>query len=280
MIHWVLRVEELAITVSALDDPSNDLVQNGLADLRLVQASGPQGVELQLSGLEDGNWVLKDGELSLERRIARTGDVLYHLSDRIIFHLADKVQKKHCLHAAAVTIGESAIVIPAKSGAGKSSLTAWLVANHCPYITDELIMVDNAHFIQGIARPIQIKSNGLDAVRPLLVEGAPIQYGSLANAITAHTLGGRVAVNEPISIGLFLFPQYDKSAQFEFQRLSSAEAGMSLMSNHVNARNLPNHGFKTMMQLVRQTPCYSLRYGGFSCLPAHFVQQLEQMVAR
>ena len=51
------------------------------------------------------------------------------------------------------------------------------------------------------------------------------------------------------------------------------------MANHVNARNLEGHGFKAMMQMIRNTNCYALEYGGFDCLPNDFSQQLKTLVA-
>lgn len=82
--------------------------------------------------------------------------MIYHLTDRIVFHLANNAKDVHCLHAACVAVGEQAIVIPANSGSGKSNFTSWLVANGFAYLTDKLILIDAQRKLEGVSRPIQM----------------------------------------------------------------------------------------------------------------------------
>lgn len=277
MIRWLLDADELKITIEVSGEATQALLSNALADLRLVPSDASQGFVLSVTELAPDRWELNDASEPITRELKTPGDLIYHLSDRVIFHLADNLRERHCLHAAAVELGAGACVIPAQSGAGKSSLTAWLVANGLPYLTDELILIDRSHQITGVARPIQIKTPGMAVVSALLDEGSEILHGELANAITATMLGGSTGDQSPLDIGLFLFPQYLASADFNLVKLNSAEAGMRLMSNHVNARNLQDHGFRTMMKLIRETPCYSLEYGGYDKLPKDFSNQLAAL---
>ncbi len=278
MIRWLLDADELKITIEVSGQSTQALLGNALADLRLVPTNASEGFVLSVTELAADRWELNDASEPITRELKTPGDLIYHLSDRVIFHLADNLRERHCLHAAAVELGAAgACVIPAHSGAGKSSLTAWLVANGFPYLTDELILIDRSHQITGVARPIQIKTPGLAVVSALLDEGSEIHQGELANAITATMLGGSAGDHSPLGIGLFLFPQYSPSADFSLAKLNSADAGMRLMSNHVNARNLQDHGFRTMMKLIRETPCYSLEYGGYDKLPKDFSNQLAAL---
>ncbi len=277
MIRWLLDADELKITIEVSGEATQALLSNALADLRLVPVNESEGFVLSVTELTPDRWELNDASEPITRELKTPGDLIYHLSDRVIFHLADNLRERHCLHAAAVELGAGACVIPAQSGAGKSSLTAWLVANGLPYLTDELILIDRSHQITGVARPIQIKTPGMAVVSALLDEGSEILHGELANAITATMLGGSTGDQSPLDIGLFLFPQYLASADFNLVKLNSAEAGMRLMSNHVNARNLQDHGFRTMMKLIRETPCYSLEYGGYDKLPKDFSNQLAAL---
>ena len=52
---------------------------------------------------------------------------------------------------------------------------------------------------------------------------------------------------------------------------------MRFIASHINARNLKGHGFRSLMDLVRQTPCRVLRYGGFDGLPADFAGRLAAL---
>lgn len=265
------------ITVCAKDDPSAELIALALSAMSPQRAKAVHGIKLSLQFLSHEQvWELHDHSGHVERKITQTGDVIYHLTDRIVFHIANGSRESHCLHAAAVAHQGRAMIIPANSGAGKSSLTTWLAANQFDYVTDELILVDADHRIEGIARPIQIKSRGLPAVQHLIENPALVQHGAFANAVPVMSLGSATVAGAGLSVAMLLFPKYDKQFDFSFTELSSAEAGMRLMANHVNARNLDGHGFRSMMALIRNTPCYALEYGGFSCLPEDFSLQIKR----
>ena len=277
MARWLIDMAGVKITVRAKSGPARDVAKLALASMRYERTNTTQGIELSLT-FKDDVWELVDRSNNLRRKLDQPGDVIYHLSDRIVFHLADKAKDVHCLHAASVAHGANALVVPANSGAGKSSFTCWLTANGFEYLTDELILVDAQGSVEGLARPIQIKFHGLEAIDRLLVNPELVQKGKFATALPVESLDG-TAASEPKKLALFLFPKYQKAAEFSFEKLSSAEAGMRLMANHVNARNLEGHGFRAMMKLIRNTPCYSLEYGGFDTLPSDFSSQLEALLA-
>lgn len=282
MTRWLIERAGVQITIRTKSEAAKKLVEVALQGMRPQRVNKAQGIKLTVSGSED-EWRLQDHSNDVKRKIAHSGDLIYHLTDRIVFHIADKVSDRHCLHAASVSYNGNALVIPANSGAGKSSFTTWLVANGLDYLTDELILMDDNFRIDGLARPVQIKSHGIEAIQHLLVEKdpqeGPVFYpGKMANAVPVTSLGGQVSQAAEHQLKLMVFPQYKKGSEFEFTRLSSAEAGMSLMANHVNARNLEGHGFKAMMKMIRQTPCYSLEYGGFNRLPSDFPQQLKDLL--
>lgn len=266
------------LTVRANSNAAVEIVQVALAGLRPEKVHRAQGIKLTVSG-NAGEWRLKDHSSDVSRKLSTDGDLIYHLTDRIVFHIADKAEEQHCLHAAAVAHDGVAILIPANSGAGKSSLTTWLVANGFDYITDELILMDQAERIDGLGRPIQIKANGIEAISALLREPDAVLKGSLANAVPISSLGGSVASSAENKAGMILFPQYRLGTGFSFEQLSGAEAGMMLMANHVNARNLEGHGFRAMMKLIRNTPCYRLEYGGFNSLPENFAASLKEKIS-
>ena len=276
MARWLIDIVGVKITVRAKTGPAKHVAKLALSAMHTERVSSSQGIKLSLK-FNDEQWELVDHSSKLRRKLAQPGDVIYHLTDRIVFHIADKAQKVHCLHAAAVSKGGNAIVVPANSGAGKSTLTTWLTANGFEYITDELILVDSGGRLEGVARPIQIKFHGLEAINRLLVTPELVQKGKFVTALPIDSLGG-VVNNGDTSLGAFVFPKYTKGAEFSFTALSSADAGMRLMANHVNARNLEGHGFSAMMSLIRNTPCYSLEYGGFDTLPSDFSSQLEALL--
>ena len=277
MSRWLIDKAGVKLTVKAKSGPASDLVALALAAIPTEEVNSTRGIKLSVKHDDDG-WELTDHATKLRRKLTEPGDVVYHLTDRIVFHVADKAADVHCLHAAAVTKHGGALVIPANSGAGKSSFTTWLVANGFDYLTDELILVSDEGKLDGIARPIQIKAHGLDAIDHLIRDKSLVQKGKFATALPVACLGGVQLAAAEQQLSLLVFPRYKKGADFSFEQLSSAEAGMNLMANHVNARSLEGHGFKAMMKLIRSTPSYSLEYGGFDKLPADFPAQLERLL--
>jgi len=277
MSKWLIERSGIKITVNAKTSDAEDLVLAALHALSLKSVKTAQGIRLSVDQADE-QWLLADRASKIDRKIKQTGDLIYHLTDRIVFHLADKVEDAHCLHAAAVAHNDLALVIPASSGSGKSTFTTWLVANGFHYLTDELIIIDKQRHISGVARPIQIKSHGVDAVMPLITKSEHLFPGKLANAVTVEALGGVVSELPCHRLATMIFPKYSKDADYNLTKLSSAQAGMNLMANHVNARNLEGHGFREMMAIIRNTPCYSLKYGGFEKLPSDFASQLKAIL--
>jgi hypothetical protein len=278
-MFYYLEFAGVGLSIHAKTQSAVNLVEPAIEAMAYDKSDNPDSrsaIPLLLDG-EDGCWNLSDQRSGLNLDLKQAGDVVYHLTDRIVFHVADKSQGVHCLHAAAVAHNGQAIVIPANSGAGKSTLTTWLAANGFDYLSDELILISDGGELQAIARPIQIKSHGLAPVLPLLKNSDAIARGVFANAIPISSLGSNY-VQQAQSLGMFVFPQYQSGTSFELSKLSSADAGMRLMANHVNARNLDGHGFRAMMKLIRNTPCYSLDYGGFDTLPTDFSSQLKALL--
>jgi len=275
--RWLIDKAGVQITVKTRSDSVAELLAGTFGSMGAEPVRSSRGIEISVKR-QDGHWHLRDHSNDLQRKIHEPGDLIYHLTDRIVFHVADRANETHCLHAAAVASNANALVIPASSGDGKSSLTTWLVANGFAYITDELILVNEAQQIHGIARPIQIKSHGVDAIEHLLDKPTMMRKGKYANALPVEALGGTVSEQQLHNLRLFIFPHYKDQSGYSFAQLSSADAGMRLMANHVNARNLEGHGFREMMAIIRRTPCYSLEYGGFDSLPANFAAQLRDLL--
>lgn len=276
MSRWLIDKAGVKITVRCKGDAAEQLLHPLMEDLAAVRVTAPSGVRLSVKG-KPGEWHLRDRRDHIKRKIKLTGDLIYHLSDRIVFHIADKSNSVHCLHAAAAAYNGKALVLPASSGSGKSTFIAWLVANGFKYLTDELILLDGNQ-LQGIARPIQIKAHGVDTVKSLLEQPELLIEGKMTNAVSPSALGGETATDADYRIGMIVYLEYDSDAGFEFEQLSSSDAGMNLMANHVNARNLEGHGFREMMEMIRNTPCYRLRYGGFANLPDGFSDHLKQIL--
>ncbi len=277
--RWLVEKAGVRVTICCESEASEQLLQPILEAIpaRRIARGEEVGVRLTVAG-EPGKWFLRDHQKSLKFSPARPGDLIYYLTDRLAFHLANNISVAHCLHAAAVAVNGNTLVIPANSGSGKSIFTAWLVANGFHYLTDELILFSGGE-LDALIRPLQIKSAGIDAVTPLLVDPDRAYKGNRVHALTAASLGGSVSAKQCHRISAMLFLKYRKNGAFIFEHISASAAGIALMSNHVNARNLEDHGFPEMMALIRETPCYHLEYSGFTSLATDFPQRLRAVLS-
>jgi hypothetical protein len=217
---------------------------------------------------DGGNYILTFGMTTLfhGRLGVRCAAILY---DAVIYHLLNNADGGVALHAGAVAWRDRVMLLPGQSGAGKSTLTAWLTAQGSSYLTDELIFIPE-HVpgqIQFFSRPICLKSAALPLIKGMLdKEHLPDIVEDCHGAIVPHRL-----LNAHFSAihsmpELMLLPSYEPGSSPTIEKISAARLCMSLVSCHVNARNLENHGFAQIVRLARVIPAYQIRYSGFQGL--------------
>ncbi|MBN2004556.1 MAG: hypothetical protein JXA21_14465 [Anaerolineae bacterium] len=188
-------------------------------------------------------------------------------------HLAAESRGGLVFHAAALSRAGQGILFPGSIGAGKTTLTAWLVTQGYTYLTDELVYVPaGTTQMHTLARPLNLKAGSRAALRPyfdfdaqashmLSTSGADLIPAELLAPIPLAGLMEKPGGATPVR--WIVFPRYTPDAPFEFRALSPAQAGLRLMQCLVNARNLLLYGFRDAVSLARSTPAYSLSYAGF-----------------
>lgn len=264
--YWSIERAGRSVTVAfAKGIDAQRLFGAVFADFGLQAVAKVQGVLLAVQAADDG-WHIVDQSVVETRRVETVGDLIYFLSDKIIFHLANVIDQGHCLHAACVAKGDDAYILPGNSGNGKSSLTCWMVANGYDYVTDELTILLGNNRVSSVPRPIQIKSAGLSVIKPLLCQENDYIAGHFANAVSATALGGRCATVVELNLRAIIFPVYESGVDLSYQPLAPAAVAMELMGSHINARNVDQHGFRFMADTARQIPAHRLHYGGFEQL--------------
>ncbi len=219
---------------------------------------------------DGGTWCLsKDG-----RKIGKEKDennMANLLMGEVIYAMIDGVHSGLTLHAAAVAWKDKGIWLPGTSGAGKSSLSAWLCTRGFSYLTDELVHYPfGGRRFEAFTRPLNFKKHGLSVLSDLLPETDNIPgRDSLTGETVTMIQPGAFGPYQPTAVpelSLLLFPRFEQEAALELEPMSPAQAGLQLMGCHVNARNLPGHGFTDVVKLCRQVPACRLTYGSFQQL--------------
>ena len=210
------------------------------------------------------------------------GELANLLVGETIYNLADRSRGGLVFHAGAVSRHGAGVLLPGKTGAGKTTLTAWLVARGLNYLTDELIYIETgASRFDAFTRPLNVKSAAL----PLLQDEFaidPAEYGSLvcqqATLVPHRALNAQQHREQP-SLRLVVFPEYVRDASFRVERLSAAQIGFRLMGCLVNARNLAGHGFDEVARLSRAVAAYSLQYSCFAQIENDLLEILNSELA-
>lgn len=194
----------------------------------------------------------------------------YILMNEVIFHCIKTNTRHHALHAGAVRRGDRCVILPGKSGNGKSTLTAWLVANGWQYLTDELVFLANDGSVSPWTRPINLKVN--EKHKSWLLHGT--DSGSIVSADNGSMIPHRL-INAAFSVGHprvtdIIYPEFREGVEGCFKEVSPAKCALYLMQSHVNARNLDGHGIADISSIVRRCRSYRLIYDNFAALDAIF----------
>jgi Glycosyl transferase family 2 len=191
-------------------------------------------------------------------------DVPDVLMEEAIRLMVGPMKEALVLHAGAVASDDKGILIAGPTGAGKSSLVAWFVANGFDYLSDEVVaLTDGETGIVGLPRALVAKK-GADA---RIAEMAAFRDApSISTGAATIIRPPQVTEGGSRRCGLLIFPRFEAGARLGIQSMSAAQAGLLLLECNLNARNLPDGGFAATAALARSVPAVSLIYGDFKQL--------------
>jgi hypothetical protein len=216
-----------------------------------------------------------DGELKVVRGKEsiyegdNDGALAEHLLGDVCHELIVDSKGGMMYHSAGLAWKGRGILIPGGIGAGKSTLTTWLVSRGFDYLTDELVYFqESSDMMNAFSRPLHLKNPS----RAVL--GSLVDYPNLSEGVIDGSYSDMVVptlfnpdnsfVMPPLK--MILFPRFSKEEEFELTLLSKAQAGLHLMQCLVNARNLPDLGFSEAVRIAKIAPAYRLVYSRFDQL--------------
>ena len=171
-----------------------------------------------LSGESGTLFLERDGErISFDDRYQR----FFKFFDSLLrITVAEYAVGRVFVHAGVVAKAGKAIVMPADSFSGKTTLVSELVKAGAEYYSDEYAVLDEAGLVHPFARDM--------SVRYLNGQTVAEKQGSIAS------IGGRVG-STPIPIGLVLLTKYEEGADWKPERLTPGQ-GMLEMIPHTIPR--------------------------------------------
>jgi hypothetical protein len=134
------------------------------------------------------------------------------------YHLAAQSRTGLILHAAALARQGRGLLLPGATGAGKSTLTAWLVGQGFDYLTDELVFVPwQSGVIQAFTRPINLKKPARLVLGDLVdfEKQAAAILSSPAVDLVSPTLLRSTSPRNEARHDLIVIPHYQANAALE-----------------------------------------------------------------
>ena len=190
--------------------------------------------ELNVGSLSSSRYVLyREAE-----RLLRTDELdRAHaaLEADLHFQIAVAARRKLFVHAGVVAWRGRSIVIPGRSGSGKTSLVVALVQAGADYYSDEYAVFDPRGRVHPYARPLMLRSPG----RP-------------PRRCPAEELRGP-AGTKPLPLGLVVMTNYRPGARWRPRENSPAQAMMALFDNTVLARVRPRFALSVLKKAVTGT---------------------------
>ena len=257
----IVRLADCSVTLDTDLSPTAQRIADVVVPVMSVNsAAAPRNVTLRLESAAGDRLILRRGDSSIADS-SDPGYVAAILLDEVTRALTSD-SRSLVFHAAAVAWRDRAVVLPGRTGAGKSTLAASLVRRGCTFLSDEIACIDDDHAVCSFPRPFAFKRRGLavaqrwfdiDAAAGLTLE---TPTGTL---VPACLLGG-VDYSRAWKAGAIVFPTWAEGTSLEVQPMSRAETALGLMASLVNARNLPGHGLGDVVRLAQHVRGYRLRY--------------------
>jgi HprK-related kinase A len=172
------------------------------------------------------------------------------------------------LHAGVVARGDRALLMPAFSGVGKSTLTAALMCHGYRLLSDEFCALDPAGgSVMPLLRPVCLKNDSIDRIagrwpeRPVGPRTPGTHKGTVAHlAPTPASVEARRRSARPEFV---VFPRYQADAPAALEPVVAPRAFVKLSGNAFNYSLLGEAGFIALTNLLAQCRVYELRYSSF-----------------
>ncbi len=212
---------------------------------------------------KDGGYSVDDGAGEVVTGLSR-GDLATFVMEATVRALIEDIGTGVALHAGAVRWNGKAVLVAGPSGSGKSSFIAWLMDRGFEYLTDEVTALDGAGLLCGMPRALVVKPGAAEKIARLGAFESALSVQAGSHTIIRPENAKFGTGSSPC--GLILFPSFDAQATLSVTPLDAAQTAMKLVECNLNARNLPDGGFRAITGLSRKAPGVAVRFGGFEHL--------------
>lgn len=178
--------------------------------------------------------ILYENDVEIAR--AEAPDILFErLESSLRLYVAEMSTRRVFVHAGVVAVANRAIIMPARSLGGKSTLTAEFIRAGAVYYSDEYAVLDSRGRVHPYAKPISIREGKTYSQTDYPVE----------------SFGG-VAGKNPLPVDLVILTNYRKGARWRPAQLSAGQGVLAMLDHTVSARRHPDRALDTLSEVVKQ----------------------------
>lgn len=176
----------------------------------------------------------KDGELMT------SGDseenMFKFFCSRLRLTVAEFAVSRVFLHAGVVGWKGKAIVFPAQSFQGKSTLVAELIKRGALYLSDEYAVLDENGLVHPFPKTLSL--------REMVDKYEQTEY-------SATSLGGKTS-SAPLPVGMVLITQFEPGAKWEPEILSEGRAILEIVPHTIPIRHDPEFSLRVLNKIVNR----------------------------
>ncbi len=169
------------------------------------------------------------------------------------------------LHAAVVEKNKCAIVMPARPGAGKSTLTAGLVNRGWRLLSDELALIcpDTLELV-SLSRPVNLKNESIGIMKQFAPDALFSEEIKDTNKGTVSLMQAPAESVEKVrrraKISYFVIPEYVNKHATQLDKLNKGEMFMHVADNAFNYSLQGLSGYNAVGGILESADAYQLTY--------------------
>lgn len=232
---------------------------------REVTNDQPFDVSLHVQKDPLGLFLLRDGEPIAKGVTAKELGPIIHAQILLATYL--RADFLIAMHAAAVSVGDECILLPAISGCGKSTLTAALIVSGYQYCTDELVLLGlGTHTVSAVPVGLGIKKGSWSVLQEFYpsLDKLPIflrQDGELVRYLSPPINSSNMMMPQHYSVRYIVFPIYQSENETSLAPVSSADALCRITEAGYDASGgLDKDKVEELVEWLSGMSCYELRF--------------------
>jgi len=170
--------------------------------------------------------------------------VLEQAAAHLTMHIAEHAPDCIFVHAGVVEWKGRALLLPAVSYGGKSTLVAELVRAGATYYSDEFAPIDRAGRVHPFLRELRMRRLGQAEQCPVAIE----QFQGRAG-------------NRAVPISMVLFTQFEANGRWAPERLSPGRAALEMLLHTIPVQRTPARVLATLSAVMSEVQAWSSARG-------------------